>query len=281
MPENINQAKLSEFSFASRKTPEFMSHRMVSCPECDLVYVPRPPAENDLAAAYHQAQYDSTEEAEDAADAYTRAIQPVLNALPQRETALEIGTGTGIFLNHLKRAGFKQLVGVEPSIAAIAAASPEQRAWICQGVFEENAFTPASFDLICCFMTMEHVPDPATLARSAINLLRPGGAFVTVTHDRRSLINRLLGKRSPIIDVEHMQLFSDASLTALFQRTGYKRIEVKAFSNRYTLRYWLRLSPLPVFLKNLISHGLARVGCDRVKLSVNVGNTMGVGFKAS
>lgn len=258
-----------------------MSHRMVSCLECDLVYVPQPPAENELAAAYHQAQYDSTEEAKDAADAYARAIEHVLNALPHREAALEIGTGTGIFLNHLKHAGFRQLVGVEPSTAAIAAASPEQRAWIRQGVFEENAFTPASFDLICCFMTMEHVPDPAALARSAFNLLRPGGAFVTVTHDRRSLINRLLGKRSPIIDVEHMQLFSEASLTELFQRTGYQRIEVRAFSNRYTLRYWLRLSPLPVFLKNLMSHGLARVGCDRVKLSVNVGNTMGVGFKAS
>lgn len=279
LAENINQAKLSEFSFASRKTPEFMSHRLVSCSVCDLVYVPQPPADMELAAAYHQAQYDSTEEAEDAADAYARAIQPILGLLPQRQSALEIGTGTGIFLTRLKQAGFSELVGVEPSTAAIDAASPEQRAWIRQGVFEESAFTPGTFDLICCFMTMEHVPDPATVARSALKLLRPGGAFVTVTHDRRSLVNRLLGKRSPIIDVEHMQLFSDASLTALFERTGYQRIEVKAFPNRYALRYWLRLTPLPIFLKNLIAKVLARMGFDRVKLSVNVGNTMGVGFK--
>jgi len=281
MAENINLTKMSKFSFASRKTPEFMSYRLVSCLGCDLVYVPQPPADNDLAAAYHQAEYDSAEEAADAADAYARAIQPILNLLPRRESVLEIGTGTGVFLKRLKLAGFSELMGVEPSTAAIAAASPEERACIHQGVFEESAFTPETFDLICCFMTMEHVPDPATVARSALKLLRPGGAFVTVTHNRRSVVNRVLGKLSPIIDVEHMQLFSDASLSALFERTGYERIEVKAFSNRYALSYWLRLAPLPTFIKNLISRGLVRMSFDRIKLSLNVGNTMGVGFKPS
>ena len=256
-----------------------MSHRMVGCAECDLVYVPQPPTENELAAAYHQAEYDSSEEAEDAADAYAQAIQPILAKLPQRESALEIGTGTGVFLKHLKQAGFDVLVGVEPSTAAIDAAHPEQRAWIRQGVFEEGAFAPATFDLICCFMTMEHVPDPSTVARSALKLLRPGGAFVTVTHDRRSIVNRLLGKRSPIIDVEHMQLFSNASLTALLERNGYARINVWAFSNRYALRYWLRLTPMPKWVKAAISRMLSLMGCDRIKLSVNVGNMMGVGFK--
>lgn len=279
MAENINHSKISKFSFASRKTPEFMSHRLMSCQGCDLVYAPQPPADSELAAAYHQAEYDSTEEAADAADAYARAIQPILRLLPRRESALEIGTGTGVFLSCLKQAGFTQLTGIEPSTAAIAAANPEQRACISQGVFEERAFTPNSFDLICCFMTMEHVPDPANVARSVLKLLRPGGAFVTVTHNRRSLINRVLGKFSPIIDVEHMQLFSDASLKALFEHTGYQHIEIKAFSNCYALSYWLRLTPLPIFIKQLISRGLVQMGFDRVKLSANVGNTMGAGFK--
>ena len=279
MAENINNKKLSEFSFSSRKTPEFMSHRLVACSQCDLVYAPQPPEGGELAAAYHQANYDSSLEADDAAQAYTQAIEPILLMLSQRDSVLEIGTGTGVFLQRMEQAGFSALVGVEPSTAAITAARPEQRAWIRQGVFEESAFAADTFDLICCFMTMEHVSDPTTVAHSAFKLLRPGGAFVTVTHDRRSIVNRLLGKRSPIIDVEHMQLFSDASLITLFKRTGYEHIEVKAFSNRYALHYWLRLTPLPTFLKNLILKVLARMRCDSYKLSLNVGNTMGVGFK--
>jgi hypothetical protein len=54
---------------------------------------------------------------------------------------------------------------------------------------------------------MEHVLDPKVIALPAFRLLRPGGAFVTVTHDHRGRLNRLLGRRSPIIDIEHLQLF--------------------------------------------------------------------------
>jgi SAM-dependent methyltransferase len=277
--ESVNHERLSGFSFASRKVPEFMSHRLVVCGGCDLVYAPQPPAANELANAYHQADYDSSDEADDAADTYAQAIQKILPCLPQRESALEIGTGTGTFLKRLKNAGFTKLFGIEPSTAAIDAANPEQRLWIQQGVFKEGLYAPSSFDLICCFMTMEHVHDPAEVARSVLGLLRPGGAFVTVTHNRRSVVNRLLGKRSPIIDIEHMQLFSDDSLNKLFELSGYERIAIKAFSNRYSLRYWLRLTPLPRFFKDALTRRLTSMGVDRLKLTVNVGNTMAVGFK--
>ncbi len=279
LPETIDHSKLSRFSFASRKVPEYMSHRLVRCRVCDLVYVPQPPSQDELAQAYHAADYDSTEEANDAASAYMKAMQEVFTRLPQRQAALEIGTGTGVLLELLHTTGFQKLCGVEPSVSAIAAAPPHRRVWIREGIFKEEEFAPASFDLICCFMTMEHVADPLAIARSALHLLRPGGAFVTVTHDWRSIVNRLLGKRSPIIDIEHMQLFSPLSLRELFVRTGYEAVNVKAFSNRYALRYWLRLAPVPLKLKALLNAGTAQIGLDALKLSFNVGNSMTVGFK--
>jgi|GEM_PF-5450358 len=106
LEKNIDPAKLSGFSFSSRKTPEFMCHRLVQCPTCDLVYANQPPGEDELAHAYHVADYDSSEEANDAAAAYIRAIRPTLGALVRRQSALEIGTGTGIFLEYLSREGF-------------------------------------------------------------------------------------------------------------------------------------------------------------------------------
>jgi SAM-dependent methyltransferase len=251
-----------------------MSHRLVMCPACDLVYVEEPPADDELARAYHTADYDSADEANDAASAYISAIRPVLGKLSRKDAALEIGTGTGIFLEHLSRAGFTTLVGVEPSAAAVAAAPPDRRAWITTGMFDE-----AAFDLICCFMTMEHVHDPDAIARSALRLLRPAGAFVTVTHDYRSLVNRLLGKRSPIIDIEHMQLFSKRSIRNLLERTGYSGITVDAFVNTYSLRYWLRLTPLPRGVKDAAARLTAATGMDRLKLGFNVGNMIAAGFK--
>jgi SAM-dependent methyltransferase len=279
LEESIDPARLSATSFASRKVPEFMSHRLVRCPTCSLVYVPLPPAQDTLAAAYHEAAYDSAQEAEDAAACYAQAITPVLRRIAHPRSALEIGTGTGVFLDQLARAGFSELVGVEPSVAAIAAAPPGRRAWIREGIFREVDFDPESFDLVCCFMTMEHVADPAEVAAAAFRLLRPGGAFVTVTHDYRSAVNRVLGRRSPIIDVEHMQLFSDTSLRELFARSGYCDVELRAFVNRYRLDYWLRLTPLPEGAKGVLASLLSHTGLARVKLGVNVGNMLCAGYK--
>ena len=256
-----------------------MCHRLVQCTNCDLVYADRPPAADELAHLYNVAEYDSSEEADDAAAAYIKAVKPTLDKLARRQRVLEIGTGTGVFLEHLSREGFVELLGVEPSSSAIAAAPEYRRAWIREGIFQEKDFMPNSFDMVCCFMTMEHVHDPEVVAKAAYNLLRSGGAFVTVTHDYRSPVNRLLGKRSPIIDIEHMQLFSECSVRHVFTSTGYSDISVNAFVNRYALRYWIRLAPLPRYVKSVLSSSMAYTELGKIKIGLNVGNIITAGFK--
>lgn len=276
---NVDPSKLNDFSYASRKTPEYMNLALVQCPRCDLVYANDPPTREELSNAYHVADYDSSEEASDAATAYLLAMAPTLAGLSRRESALEIGTGTGVLLDLLASIGFSELVGIEPSTAAIEAAPAHRRAWIREGVFEAQDFAPESFDLICCFMTMEHVLDPKVVAEAALKLLRPGGAFVTVTHDYRSRVNRALGRRSPIIDIEHMQLFSERSIRYLFEDVGFQRVTIKGFKNRYAFRYWWRLAPAPKILKGGVARASAAAHLDRFKIALNVGNTLASGFK--
>lgn len=256
-----------------------MSHRMVRCRVCDLVYADNPPGEESLKESYHGASYDSSEEADDAAHAYIMAIRRSLGHLQGRGAALEIGTGTGAFLKHLKEAGFSTLVGVEPSRAAIDAATSECRPWIREGMFREQDFQPASFDLICCFMTMEHVMDPMGIAKSAMRLLRPGGIFLTVTHNYRSLVNRLLGRRSPIVDIEHIQIFSKKTIRDLFTRAGFVNVSAESFVNGYSLRYWSRLSPLPSRIKYFLGELFSKAVFSRIRIMINVGNTLTYGLK--
>ena len=94
-----------------------------------------------------------------------------------------------------------------------------------------------------------------------------------------NVVNRLLGKRSPIIDIEHMQLFSKASIEQLFNAAGFEQVEVKAFANTYALSYWLRISPAPKFVKATVSRLFDLLRWHKTKLSVNVGNAMTVGVK--
>ena len=280
LSDTRDESRVNQSSFASRKVPEYMSHAMVRCRACDLAYVDRPPSVASLAASYHEADYDSAEEAEDAADAYARPLRTVLDLLKGRDRALEIGTGTGAFLERLKSDGFTQLIGIEPSSAAIAAAPAHRLPWIREGIFEEANFPPESFDLICCFMTLEHVQDPGALVAAAYRLLKPGGVFVGVTHDRRAWLNRLLGQRSPIVDIEHMQLFSAASARELLRHHGYSAVDGTSFRNSYRPSYWLRLVPMPDGLKRTLTRWLRKSWLDRQRLSINVGNYMSWGFKS-
>jgi SAM-dependent methyltransferase len=279
MKPNIDLDKISEFSFASRKLPEFMCHELVQCPVCDLVYVPNPPDQSELSHAYHVSDFDSAQEAEDAAQAYLKASKHVIERIESKCRALEVGTGTGVFLEMLKDVGFDEVVGVEPSIAAINAAPFHRQRWIREGIFNEKDFEAQSFDFICCFMTLEHVRDPQDLVSAAYRLLRPGGAIALVTHDYRSVVNRVLGSRSPIIDIEHMQLFSPRSIRRILDTNGFGNIEVVSFRNRYALKYWVRLMPFGQSIKAKVIRILDFFGLSGLKLSINVGNVMSVGYR--
>jgi SAM-dependent methyltransferase len=276
---SLDPQRLNGASFASRKTPEFMSYRLLRCSVCATVYAVEAPAAATLAGAYADADYDSSEEASLAADTYAAVLAPVIEAMPRHDAVLEIGTGTGVLLERLLRAGFCEAVGIEPSRAAIAAAPPPVRHLIREGIFVESDFEPGRFDLICCFQTLEHVSDPRALAMSCGRLLRPGGLLALVTHDYTAPLNRLLGRRSPIVDIEHLQLFCRSSLDRLLNDAGLAPLTTTAIVNRYPLRYWLRLAPLPPALRRAIGGLLRLAGLDRACLGINVGNIMAIGRK--
>lgn len=275
----IDWEDLDDFAFSSRKTPEMMSWRMVRCAGCDVVYAAEVPSGSTLVDAYHEADYDSVDEANYAARSYAREIAPIAKKLPRRAAALEIGAGNGAFLTELKKMGFESVVGFEPSKAAIAAAAPQAREMLREGIMEASALEPASFDLIGCFQTLEHVRDPLQIARDVHKLLRPGGMVVFITHNYRGLLNQLLGRRSPIVDIEHLQLFSPRSVRKLLEESGFSGIDVRSFSNQYPLRYWLRLLPVNAGMKHGLAGFLEKLGMGGMAISANVGNMISIGYK--
>ena len=73
-------------------------------------------------------------------------------------------------------------------------------------------------------------------------MLKPGGALFLIGHNRRAFSAKVLGRKSPIFDIEHLQLFSPVSVRHLLERAGFSRVEVRPVFNRYPLRY---RAPLP------------------------------------
>ena len=277
--ERLHLDNLNSFAFASRKLPEYMNFRLIECPGCDLVYATPIFTPEHAEEAYNDASFDSGVEAAYAARTYARYLTHILPRLPDRAGALDIGTGDGAFLQELIQAGFTGVVGVEPSAAPIAAAPETVKPLIRHTVFREEDFEPESFRLITCFQTVEHMHGILDMAQSMFRLLKPGGAVFIICHNRRGTLNTMLGARSPIRDIEHLQLFSPSSLTALLTRSGFGRIRIRPIVNCYPISYWMRLSPLSVRAKEVAARGLRALRLDTVPLSVPVGNLMGVGYK--
>jgi SAM-dependent methyltransferase len=247
--ERIDPKGLDALSYAARKEPEFMHLRLVVCPVCDLLYAPRVPPPATLARAYAEAGYDSDAEARHAADSYAEALRARLSSLPDRAAVLEIGTGNGALLERLQMLGFAELVGIEPSHEAARRAPASVRASIRVECFDAGRLPAAHFTLVILNQTIEHVPAPLELLRAARTLLKPGGLLMLVSHNYRHWLMRLLGARSPIIDIEHLQIFSPVSLAAALERAGFQILDIRPFANAYPLHYWARLLPLPPRLK--------------------------------
>jgi SAM-dependent methyltransferase len=273
---NVDPNRIAALSFASRKPPELMHHRLVQCSTCDVLYASPAPDTAALTREYEQAAFDSAEESRYAAATYTGVVRRLLPELPPVGGALDIGTGDGAFLGELLELGFDDVVGVEPSAAPVAAAPADVRERIRRGAFRASNFEKGRFGLVTAFQTLEHVPDPLELCRDAGKLLTPGGALLVVCHDRRSVVNRLMGLRSPIHDIQHLQLFSRRSLRELLERAGLGPVELSTVTNRYPLRYWLRLAPLPGRARAIDLADRMRLG--PLPVSLPVGNLAAVWF---
>lgn len=276
---SINSQNLDQFAFASRKVPEYMHWRLLECQKCDVVYSDPAPDPESLLDLYAQASFDSGPEARYASRTYGRLIEPLLGRLTDRIGALDIGTGDGVFLKELMARGFTEIVGVEPSAAPIAVADALVRPLIRPMGFRTGLFSPQQFRLITCFQTIEHTSEPAILCREAYQLLKPGGIFFLVAHNRRALSARLLGMKSPIFDLEHLQLFSPASLQELLKNAGFGQIKVQSITNQYPLSYWTRLFPFPRLIKSPLSRILQRTGVGKIPLSLPVGNLAAWGVR--
>jgi SAM-dependent methyltransferase len=277
--EHIDARRINEFSYASRKTPEFMRLRMVKCNSCDLVYVPLPPSFEQLRVAYKDASYDSSEEAEFAAATYVRILKPWLPEKSARKCALDIGAGNGALLPKLQALGYGTVVGVEPSRSALSMASPAAAPLLREGMFDQKIVQDIVPDLVVSCMTMEHVDDPGAVLEIIHKVLAPGGLVALVVHNRRGLLNRVLGLRSPIMDIEHLQLFSPESMTKLLKRTGFTDIRILPFANRYPLRYWVRLLPISVLIKEKLLSVLKNMEVASLPVSMRVGNMLAIGMK--
>lgn len=174
-------------------------------------------------------------------DHYARGrVTTLRDATPPGGKVLEIGCGTGEFLDHALRAGY-DVYGMDTSPEAVREAgrlAGDERVFC--GLLEDLPPDLGSFDLIAGFHVLEHVPDPVAFAREVLELLAPGGLLYLCVPNARGLVSRLRGRGFYI--ETHVSHFSATSLEGALRSAGF--VEPRVWTNSFGGR-WFDLAAGP------------------------------------
>lgn len=258
--------------FSARRLPDQIHYRMVKCRTCGLVRADPVIDVELLVQLYAQSDFDYTDELINLKFTYGRYLAKLANFGAKKDALFEIGCGNGFFLEEALTQGYAKVRGVEPSASAVARARADLRQYITCDIMRPGLFRAEQFDVICMFQIFDHISEPGILLDECFRLLKPRGLMLCLSHNIDALATRLLGSRSPIIDIEHTYLYSLSTLRRLFTKHGFQVKGGGSVSNRYTLYYLARLIPLPTLLKWIILAALKKNLLGRISVSIPLGN---------
>lgn len=147
---------------------------------------------------------------------------------------LEVGCGTGIFLNEMHRRGWS-VVGLDPNQYASEFARKRFGLEVFSGTLEEFNPSPEAFDVICAWDVVEHLPEPAKDLRRMKQALRPGGLLVLSVPNLASLDLRLFGDSWLGWDLpRHLYFFPNNALEKFFRENAMQVIDCRGIAGSYT-----------------------------------------------
>jgi 2-polyprenyl-3-methyl-5-hydroxy-6-metoxy-1,4-benzoquinol methylase len=144
------------------------------------------------------------------------------NARPGR--LLEVGSGSGRFLNRMRNAGW-QVEGID--FDPVAAARVEERFGIAVAVgsLPELGYPEGQYDVVAMSQVIEHVPDPVLLLRECRRVLRAGGRLVLSTPNARSVAHRAYGRHWRGLEPpRHQHVFSPSALERCAGDCGFREL---------------------------------------------------------
>lgn len=277
-PKTFSPDDLTPEVFSARRSTEHFHYAIVRCRNCGLVFSRDILPDETLSRLYAQSTVTFAEYTDIIRKDYWRCIEPHLSS-GNKGAVLEIGCSSGFFLEELMDRDFEKIFGCEPSIKAKEMARPDVGKNITAGFFTGNLYAPDMFDLVCSFQTLDHLTNPLAVLRAIYRIVKPGGLVYFVTHDVDAFQAKLLGNKSPIMDIEHIYLFNKSTLRRLLETTGFNVLEIAGLRNSYPLDYWIKMFPLPKRVRNGVRKILGLIGLGSLPLPLRAGNIFIVGKK--
>ncbi len=209
------------------------TQRIVKCIDCDMIFE-SPRYDADTIVKGYMASQEGEHDSQYSMRVYSfyRALKKQAKRLPPPGAkVLDIGTAGGAFLDAAKQYGY-DAYGMEPS-ADLVARGKARGLQIEQGTIESHSFAHGSFDMVCLWDVIEHLPDPKLALVEIRKLLKPDGILLINFPDIGTWQAKLAGKRFWWILSVHLHHFTRKSILDICSRTGFEAFHFQ--------RYWQTL----------------------------------------
>ena len=215
----------------ARPARDFAAVQLSRCPECGFLFQPELPVE-ELRGSHDESYFENyaasgdydSQGAQRRREARIR-LRWMRGFGCRGGRLLEVGPARGDFLAEAGRAGFAPL-GVEPEPSTAEEARQRSGADVLVGWVEEVELPPASFDVVCLWHVLEHIPGPRPVLEALLRSLKPGGRFFCEVPNAGSLMARREGDRWDYLDPEHhVGFFDPHTLRGALTSTGYDDVE--------------------------------------------------------
>jgi SAM-dependent methyltransferase len=133
---------------------------------------------------------------------------------------LDVGCGSGHYLDLMRALGWSRVVGVDIGSRAIRTATGSGLE-AYEGELRSVQFPDATFDAVSMSHVLEHVDDPVALLQEVRRVTKPGGRIAIVVPNLDSLASRLLQRHWIGIDPpRHLVNFSRLGLHTALVKAG-------------------------------------------------------------
>ncbi len=271
-PANFGLEHFTPEVFSARRLPDRIHYRLVKCRSCGLVRSDPVVSSERLAELYAQSTFTYGAEVRDLCRTYGRYLTKLERWGVNKGALLEIGCGSGFFLEEALDQDYCTVKGIEPSQQAIDQAPSRLHGCFVCGLMKPGVFEKEQFDVICLFQVFDHLLDPGGLLDECFRLLKPGGFMLGINHNVKAVSARVLKEKSPIVDVEHTYLYSPSTMARIFRDHGFRVRQQGRVLNTYSVGYLARLVPMSMKFKQRLIDGLNDCWIGTLRLSVPLGN---------